>query len=106
MTGFRGHNQDGRTGTKKGAIGQRQLVKVLSPLIDACQSKAPSKVRDDARATLRDLLAASNWRTAFVLRNLGVRRCRYLAALGYDIPSADLTRSSVERLNQWAERQR
>ena len=104
MTGFRGHSQNAGRGAAKGPMGQRELVQVLRVLIDTSRSKASSRTRDDARKTLRELLKEANWHTPYILRNLGARRCRYLAGLGYDIPYADATRTGIDRLEQWLER--
>ena len=103
--GFRGHNQSAGWGSpQKGPLGQRDLVAVLKVLIDTAQTKASSRTRDEARRTLRGLMATAHWDTNYVRRNLGIRRCRYLAGQGYPMPADDLTRSSIDRLMQWAER--
>lgn len=104
MSAFRGHNQEGRTGVAKGPLGQRNLVAVLRVLIDTSRAKASSRTRDDARHALRELMETANWDTAYVRRNIGVRRCRYLAGLGYPMPAADVLRSSVDRLTEWSRR--
>lgn len=104
MSGFRGHNQSARTGVAKGPMSQRELVQVLRIIIDTARARAASRTRDDARSALRQLMATANWRTPYVLRNLGARRCRYLMGLGYDVPIEDATRSAIERLVQWGER--
>ena len=104
MTGFRGHSQSAGSPVAKGPMGQRELVQVLRVLIDTSKSQASSRTRDDARKALRELLKEANWHTPYVLRNLGARRCRYLAGLGYSVPIEDMTRSGIDRLNQWAER--
>lgn len=104
MTGFRGHNQAAGRSGPKGPVPQKELVSLLSALIDASQARAASRTRDEARKALRELLAISNWQTPYVRRNIGVKRCRYLAGLGYAIPEADLVRSSIDRLEAWVER--
>lgn len=103
-TGFKGYNQDrGRTG-QKGPIPQKRLVVVLRVLIDTSKSRASSRMRDDARATLRQLMETANWNTPYVLRNVGAKRCRYLRGLGYDVPIEDAMRSAIDRLEIWIER--
>ena len=104
MSGFRGHNQAAGRTAPRGPMPQRELVSVLRVLIDTSRAKVSSRTRDDARATLRELLANANWRTPYVLRNIGARRCRYLMGLGYDVPIEDATRSAIDRLVQWGER--
>lgn len=99
MTGFRGHSQS-EGGAQKGPLGQRELVSVLRVLIDTAKGKSASRTRDDARATLRDLLSEANWNTPYVLRNIGAKRCRYLSGIGWPVPSKYALRSDVERLHQ------
>lgn len=102
MTGiFRGHGQEKRTGSTKGSIPQRQLVKILAITIDTARAKAAGRGRDEARATLRLIMAEANWSTPYVFKNIGARRCRYLAGLGYKIPYEDATRSTIDRLQEW-----
>ena len=85
-------------------MGQHDLVAMLKILIDASRAKGASRTRDDARKALRDVMGVTNWNTAFVLRSLGARRCRYLAGIGYPIPAGPALRSDVDRLNDWARR--
>ena len=94
--GFRGHNQEGR-GPQKGPIPQRELVRTLASLVDASKAKSWTRTRDEARAALRALMAAANWNTSYVLTNCGVRRCRYLAGLGYPVPYTYLVVSAKDR---------
>lgn len=100
---FRGHNQAAGGPGKRGVIPQRELVRVLRVLIDTARA-VPGRGRDEARATIRDLLATANWRTPYVLRNIGARRCRYLAGMGYPVPAEFALRSTIETLRQWDER--
>lgn len=103
MTEFRGHGQSKGTGTTKGAIPQKKLVKLLGVLIDTARARSASKTRDDARAALRWLETEANWHTPFVLRNIGLRRRRYLRTIGYpieDIWLADVV-EDLERLAKW-----
>ena len=87
---------------QKGAISQRQLIKVLVPLIDAAMSKAPSRGRDEARRMIREVLTASNWKTVYVLRNLTSRRCRYLSKMGYIIEAKYLRNFELAaRMEHW-----
>ena len=104
MSPFRGHHQERRSAVAIGPVPQRELVIMLRVLIDAAKAKGAGKTRDDARRTLRELLAVANWSTSYVLRNIGARRCRYLSGLGYNVPAADALRSSIERLEQWGGR--
>lgn len=80
--------------TRKGPISQRSLVKLLVPLIDAAMAPNSTAHRDIARSELRALLNNPEvaWRTIWVLRSLNPKRCRYLASLGYPIPSRHLWR--------------
>jgi hypothetical protein len=73
----------------KAPIAQRELVPVMKVLIDAAMSKQSTAHRDIARSKLRAILddPDSNWRTSFVLNNLAPRRCRYLASIGYWVPT-------------------
>jgi hypothetical protein len=106
MSPFRGSNQAaGRVGgaTPKGPIPQKRLVQLLRVLIDTAQEKSASKTRDDARATVRLLMATANWNTPYVTRNIGARRCRYLLGLGYPVDYKPAFRSSVERLTKWGD---
>lgn len=73
--------------TRKGPISQRDLVKVLVPLIDAARSEQSTAHRDIARTKLRELLATANWRTIFVMRSLNPRRCRWLTSQGWWVPT-------------------
>jgi hypothetical protein len=108
MSGFRGYNQAAGRGAGPKSIGpvsQRDLVRLLCPIIDAAKAKASSRTRDDARKTLRHLLNEAHWQTPYVRQNLGVRRCRYIAGLGYPMPAADMERrADIERLEQWLEK--
>ena len=104
MSEFRGHSQHLGTNTTKGPVPQRQLLSLLRVLIDTARARAASRTRDEARRTLRSLMAEANWQTPYVLRNLGARRCRYLSGLGYPVSSEYALRSSIERLDQWADR--
>ena len=105
MTGFRGHRQDAGTPQRIGPLGQRELLRSLRILIDTAREKGASKTRDDARRTLRELMAVAHWNTSYVLRNLGAKRCRYLAGLGYDVAAEFALQSSIDRLEQWVARQ-
>lgn len=100
MTGFRGHGQEKRA-PQKGSIPQRQLVKILSITIDTARAKAAGRGRDEARTALRLIMTEAHWDTPYVRRNLGIRRCRYLAGLGYPMPYEDVTRSRIADLEEW-----
>lgn len=76
----------------KGSVQQRELVPVLCTLIDEARRPQSTAHRDIARSKLRALREDANWNTAFVLHNLGSRRCRYLASLGWPVPSRYLMR--------------
>lgn len=71
----------------KGRYKQRELVPVLVDLIDAAAAKGASAHRDIARTELRRVMSEEHWNTSFVLNNLSVKRSRYLAGLGYPVPS-------------------
>lgn len=105
MGRFNGHSQAAGRHAVRRRVGQRQAVTLLRPLIDASMSKAPSRTRDDARRAVRELIANANWRTPFVLRNIGCRRARYLARLGLDVPAQYLTKDA-SALEQWKEQQK
>ena len=102
--GFRGNNQSagqvqdeaGRW-ARKGPVPQRELVHLLDSLIDASKAKSGTRTRDEARAALRALMAVANWNTPYVLTNCGVRRCKYLAGLGYPVPYTYLVVSAKDR---------
>ena len=66
---------------------QRELVPVLVGLIDAAMAKGATAHRDIARSRLREVLRDEHWDTSFVLNNISVKRCRYLASLGYPVPA-------------------
>jgi hypothetical protein len=66
---------------------QRELVPILVRLVDNATAKGATAHRDAARAELRRLLAEENWNTSFVLNNISVRRCRYIASLGHPVPT-------------------
>lgn len=84
-----------------GLITQRDLVKTLGSLIDASRARSASRTRDEALAALRWTLENCNWRTAFVLHNIGVRRCKVIARMGYPVPYAFLDASrGIERLER------
>ena len=100
---FRGHSQGDGGWTRKGPVPQRELVKLLGSLVDASKAKSGTRTRDEARAALRALLDIANWNTSYVLSNLGVRRCKYLAGLGYPVPYtylwvSDKDKERLERL--------
>ncbi len=66
---------------------QRELVPILKDRIDAASSKQSTAHRDIARHELRHLLQTENWRTSFVLNNLGSRRCKFIASFGFWVTS-------------------
>ena len=65
---------------------QRELVAALCELVDAASAKGATAHRDIARSELRRVMREEHWNTSFVLNNLAVKRCRYLAGLGYPVP--------------------
>lgn len=97
MSGFRGSHDL----TRKGPISQRDLVATLDALVDASAARSASRTRDEARAALRWTLDNCEWGTAYVLHNIGVRRCKFIARMGYRVPYAflDATRG-IERLER------
>ena len=95
--GFRGSNQAAGTPYRKGAIAQWRLLPMMRALIDiAARDRHDSPARTQARATLREIHDTCNWNTSFILRNIGLRRCRYLRGMGWEIPDRFL-RLSEER---------
>jgi hypothetical protein len=98
VTGYQA-NKDTR---RKGVLSQRKLVTLLRPLIDAAGSRAPTHTRDEARRTLRELLATSNWQTPYVFHNIAARRCRYLTTMGYIVPKEYLMDFETDaRIKRW-----
>jgi hypothetical protein len=75
--------------SQTGPVSQRDLVPLLNGLIDAAMAKNSTAHRDIARSKLRELLSdpAVNWRTSFVLNNVGATRSRYVASIGFWVPS-------------------
>jgi hypothetical protein len=94
--------------TRKGPVGQERLLGLLKALIDAARRPVPSRTRDDARVAIRQLLAVANWRTPYILRGLGAKRCRYLSSLGYVIESKWLgpRPGDLDRINAYVEGRR
>lgn len=103
---FTGRNRGGSPRTRKGPMSQRDLVRTIGALVDASRSRSASRTRDEARAALRLLLDSANWRTPHVLRNIGYRRCVFIARMGYPVPYACLAREGLDRLEALYERQR
>jgi hypothetical protein len=87
----------GRNSERKGPISQRHLVTLMKPVIDAAMSKSSSLTRDQARQTVRRLMAETNWNTPFVKHLLGTKRCRYLSKLGYIIEPQYLAASEEDK---------
>lgn len=104
VDGFRGHHRERRSRAPIGPVAQRDLVVILRKLIDVSRGKSSSRTRDEARRMLRLLMAEANWNTPYILRNIGAKRCRYLSGMGYTIDAAYSMRSSIERLEQWVDR--
>jgi hypothetical protein len=106
--GFRGHGRERGNRTLGpnpiGPVSQANLLPMLRILIDASRGKAASRTRDEARASLRQLMTTANWNTPYVLRNLRARRCRYLYGLGYPVPSHYLIGDDPSRLVEWSRR--
>lgn len=105
MGKFRGHSQDAGRTAPRHKISQKQTVALLRPLIDASMAKAATPHRDKAREAVHAVLANSRWNSAYVLKNIGARRCRYLARIGYPVPTRFSMASRIEALQQWQERQ-
>lgn len=84
-----------------GTVPQRELVKQLVSLIDDAMRPQSTAHRDIARSGLRKLLAEANWNTSYVLNNISIRRCRYLASLGYPVPSRWLIKLPKEPGREW-----
>ncbi len=72
---------------KIGIHTQRVLVPILKTLVDAASSKQSTAHRDVARHELRHLLQTENWRTSYVLNNLGPKRCKFIASFGFWVTS-------------------
>lgn len=105
--GFRGSNQDhDHRGPRIGVIRQHRLLPMMRVLIDKAREEHSSRTRDAARTTLRDLHATAHWNTSFVLRNLGVRRCRWLAEQGWVFDRRFLLDAHPEGLAEMTARQR
>ena len=102
----RGDNRVPGFAPKKGPISQRELARILPPLIDVAAGKVSSRTRDEARAVLREILAVAHWETPFVYHNLKQRRCRFLTRMGYSIPSKWLLNLGTDAsIRQWRGRQ-
>jgi len=76
---------------------QRELIQILVPLIDAARTEGATVHRDIARARLREMKTTENWNTIYILNNLSSKRCRYLASIGWPVPSRWLYRPKVGR---------
>jgi hypothetical protein len=72
---------------------QRLTVKLLALIIDAARAERSTRSRE----RLHRALGKWNWRTNYVLHNLGAGRCRYLAQLGYPIPPRYLSTRPLGR---------
>lgn len=72
---------------KKGAVTQRELVPLLKELVDAASAGNSSAHKDVAKRKLRETLNTTNWRTAFVCNNVSSKRLRFIAGMGYPVPS-------------------
>jgi len=70
-------------------VSQRDLVPIMKELVDAAMAKNSTAHRDIARSKLRAILEdpTSNWRTSYVLNNLGPKRCRFIASIGHWVPT-------------------
>jgi hypothetical protein len=91
---------------RTGPVSQRDLVRLLKPVIDVAMRPVGTTARDQARAALRRTLVGDYWRTTFVLHNLASRRCRWLNRAGYGpIPQEFLLQLDTdERINAWRAR--
>jgi hypothetical protein len=76
----------------KGPIAQRELLVELKALIDAARVPNSTAHKDIARAKLRTLLETANVRTGYIGHGLGPTRCKYLASIGFWMPSKHLMR--------------
>ncbi len=102
-----GWQQDNNGHRRVGLVSQRDLRPLLRVLVDASNAKSGSRTRDEARAALRQVLDTCNWNTPAVLNNIGVRRCKVIARMGYPVPYAYLDASrGLDRLERLGERQR
>lgn len=90
--GERGAYGSGKWPQKIGPIAQRQLLDELIVNVDAARGRVSSAHRDIARARLRELKEA-HWSSSFIFWNLGSTRCRYLAGIGWAVPSRWLWRT-------------
>lgn len=82
-------------------MSQREMLPTVNALVDASRARSASRTRDEARAALRLLLDTCNWRTPWLMHNIGVRRCKVIARMGYPVPYAflDATRG-LDRLER------
>jgi hypothetical protein len=90
--GERGEYGAGKWPKQKGSLPQRQLLEELVVTVDAAMGRVSSAHRDIARARLRELKETTNWSTSFITHNLGPKRCKYLAGIGWPISSRWLRR--------------
>lgn len=70
-----------------GAISQRDLVPLLRELVDAASASNSSAHKDIAKARLREVLKTCKVNTTYVANNIGPKRSRFIAGLGYPMPS-------------------
>jgi hypothetical protein len=98
----------GKGGPKIGEVSQRDLLPLLKELIDQANAKGAGASRDLARRQLRDTLTTTNWQTAHILTNIGVKRARYLASIGKPVPWQYLgaDEADLERVKAYSEGRR
>lgn len=72
---------------KTGAISQRDLVPLLRELVDAASAENSTAHKDIAKARLREVLKTCKVNTTYVANNIGPRRSRFIAGMGYPMPS-------------------
>lgn len=76
-----------RKGKPNGVISQRDLVPLLRELVDAASVENSTAHKDIAKARLREVLTTCRVNTTYVANNIGPRRARFIASLGYPMPS-------------------
>ena len=101
---FNGTSAHDHRGPLIGSVPQKKLVPMLRLLTDVARSQSPSATRDQARETLRLLRDTAHWETPFVLVNIGLRRRRYLAAIGWTMEDRWLADYTPEDMSGFVKR--
>jgi hypothetical protein len=96
VSGFQGTGSRNRVGP----LAQRELLVLLKALVDASRAKSASRTRDEARAALRATLDTAHWNTPWLRHNLGVRRMKVIARMGYQVPYDALVPRGLDGLER------